>query len=320
MKVPLLVVLVGATLVAACAVTPTPSSATPAPSASPSSVVVVPSPSPSPTVPWLALTPLSTAPSPVNSQRACRAADLAVSSLSFGGYAAGTEGFSGTVTLRSSLPCYLPGDPPVSLFGAKGNAIGVAKTGDPQSLPAVLTSPSDAGTVDLLISGWCAVPPLATASVGLPGGDTLRLEIPPPPITQGTLCPGSASYTVSFGVSSAASPSTVAADSLKAVLSTAGLATPGQPYRYTVTLTNPGTTPVKLQPCPAYDEGIKFPGGLSVSYQLNCGATAGVIDPGASISFEMHIAIPASAPSGQFELNWDIEGTDVGAGSPITVP
>src|SRR5450756_2327442 len=112
MKVPLLVVLVGATLVAACAVTPTPSSATPAPSASPSSVVVVPSPSPSPTVPWLALTPLSTAPSPVNSQRACRAADLAVSSLSFGGYAAGTEGFSGTVTLGSSLPCYLPSDPP----------------------------------------------------------------------------------------------------------------------------------------------------------------------------------------------------------------
>jgi hypothetical protein len=48
MKAHGLVVLVAATLVAACAVTPTPSPATPAPSVSPSSVVVVPSPSPSP--------------------------------------------------------------------------------------------------------------------------------------------------------------------------------------------------------------------------------------------------------------------------------
>jgi hypothetical protein len=44
-----LVVLVAATLVAACGATPTPSPATPAPPASPSSVVLVPSAGPSPT-------------------------------------------------------------------------------------------------------------------------------------------------------------------------------------------------------------------------------------------------------------------------------
>jgi hypothetical protein len=48
MKAHVLVVLVAATLVAACVVTPTPSPATLAPSASPSSVVVVPSASNAP--------------------------------------------------------------------------------------------------------------------------------------------------------------------------------------------------------------------------------------------------------------------------------
>jgi hypothetical protein len=60
MKARVLVVLVAATLVAACGVTPTPSPATPAPSASPSSVVVAPSPSVSPS-PSPSPTPLTAA-------------------------------------------------------------------------------------------------------------------------------------------------------------------------------------------------------------------------------------------------------------------
>lgn len=81
-------------------------------------------------------------------------------------------------------------------------------------------------------------------------------------------------------------------------------AAPGTPMRYVVTLTNPTDTRVRLDPCPAYTEGLSK---VVASYQLNCEVEA--IAAHASVRFAMVLPLPndrALLPSGEANLSWNL--------------
>jgi hypothetical protein len=83
-------------------------------------------------------------------------------------------------------------------------------------------------------------------------------------------------------------------------VSAPGEITAGQSLAYTVTVTNPTATDIKLDPCPSYSEGLKGYG--SKTYLLNCDAQ-GVIPAQSSVDFAMQLAVPAEA-TGHTDLGW----------------
>jgi hypothetical protein len=86
---------------------------------------------------------------------------------------------------------------------------------------------------------------------------------------------------------------------------------------YIVTLANPGSTAVPLDPCPVYRESIYK---LSITYQLNC--PSGGIPASGSIRFAMRITVPAYAPAGHDRLAWAIVesgGESAAASAPINI-
>jgi len=88
----------------------------------------------------------------------------------------------------------------------------------------------------------------------------------------------------------------------------------GSTVDYVVTLTNPGTTAVRLDPCPVYLEQL----WKNVAYyRLNC--AAGEIGAGASVRFAMRLRIDAETPLGPTRLQWNLAET-AGSTAEATVP
>jgi len=80
---------------------------------------------------------------------------------------------------------------------------------------------------------------------------------------------------------------------------------PGHPVSYSVTLTNPTSTPVTFDQCPAYQEGIKGRPSTVHTYLLNCGLVR-QIDAHSSVGFAMQLPLPSQLPSGSAVLNWKL--------------
>jgi uncharacterized membrane protein len=98
---------------------------------------------------------------------------------------------------------------------------------------------------------------------------------------------------------------------------------------YQVTLTNGTSTGIDLiGNCPNFGQDL-FPGNLNGSpprgvkplYQLNC-KPAGTMEPGASLTFEIRLAIPKDAGAGTYTVFFALfywnEGTDP-ASSRVTI-
>lgn len=81
---------------------------------------------------------------------------------------------------------------------------------------------------------------------------------------------------------------------------------PGSSVGYAVTLTNPTSTAIALDQCPAYQEGIKGRPSSVQTYQLNCDAVRR-IDPHTSVTFEMQLPVPTQVPSGPIVLDWELQ-------------
>jgi hypothetical protein len=89
----------------------------------------------------------------------------------------------------------------------------------------------------------------------------------------------------------------------------------GKTLEYTVTLTvgAPGAVDFP-QDCPNYEEEL-FPvgGGTPLGgkhiYSLNC-APVGAVRPGASVTFQMLLLVPADAPHGVYNLMWRVADAD----------
>jgi Protein of unknown function (DUF4232) len=94
----------------------------------------------------------------------------------------------------------------------------------------------------------------------------------------------------------------------------------GATLAYQVSLTNRDHGSYRLDPCPDYNE---FLGRKDVvaSYQLNC-RPVGAIAPGERVTFQMRLAIPATAATGANRLIWGLSDGRIAAPvatAPLTI-
>ena len=92
----------------------------------------------------------------------------------------------------------------------------------------------------------------------------------------------------------------------------------GHTIDFTVTLQNVYYRALQFaNGCPSYVEALGGPNGWTTGkewYLVNC-EPIGPLQPGASATLAMKITIPASAPTGAYELMWDLDTGDVNYGA-----
>ena len=119
-------------------------------------------------------------------------------------------------------------------------------------------------------------------------------------------CPAAANFTEITGPRfrgpATARGTTVYADLVASIAAPATVRA-GDALHYRVTLTNPTSNPLPLDPCPAYSHGWKGDGGHAnfPTYRLNCAPQT--IAAGQSVTFAMELAIPETA-TGDGALSW----------------
>ncbi|MGD0595345.1 MAG: DUF4232 domain-containing protein [Acidimicrobiales bacterium] len=111
---------------------------------------------------------------------------------------------------------------------------------------------------------------------------------------------------------------------LQAAAQTPAQVRAGLVMRYVIVLTNPGTMPVSLLPCPGYTESLFVEiGGQERdeqrSYELNCRPLGRLVGH-KSARFAMEIPVPAGAQAGVAKLGWSLNtGNGPYAGRGVTV-
>lgn len=262
-------------------------------------------------VPWKAL-PAQVSPSPAApSAPACAAGALAAQSLTFGGFAAGTEGFGSTLALApQAKACSLAAGSPARLLTAAGGTLATVDLQVLNPAPAVVVASDSRVGLTLDVSNWCTARTPHTILLSLAGGSALRLAVGRGPADRA--CSGPTTYEVrvtsSMTVADASTPAPGDPLALAPSLQVQGSPVPGQSFAYTVTLTNQTATTVAFTTCPSYVEGFKLDAATPSSYQLDC-AAASPIPPGGSEVFAMSVAVPAAARLGQATLSWGIVGS-----------
>jgi hypothetical protein len=78
----------------------------------------------------------------------------------------------------------------------------------------------------------------------------------------------------------------------------------GSTLVYDVTLTNTSHLGYVLDPCPNYVEILGAKAAVA-NFQLNC-SPVGDIAPGASVTFQMNLAVPVNVPLGASTLSWSL--------------
>ena len=294
-------------------------------------------------IPWLDQSAL-TAPSPTPAAippgtPTCVPGDLTAS--------AGWQGGGGlmlgslTVTNAGTHPCVLEGSPRrVELRSGKTTVEPITYRGDPtdgSSDPSViagpvLLEPGGAAGAFLQWSNWCgaATPAVTSLIVTIPSGGA--------PIDAGPTSPGpgiggvprcdvpsgASTFTAYAFTPVAPEQPSSAPQPASAVLSVPPSATAGADLVYDVTLTNLGTQAAPLDPCPTYSENLVV-GGVALKLPtvafllLNCAAIGPALEPGAGVTLEMRLPIPANAAPGPAILHWDMDPggpLDTSAASP----
>jgi len=90
----------------------------------------------------------------------------------------------------------------------------------------------------------------------------------------------------------------------------------GQVLRFTVQITNPTRSAIRLAPCPDYQVGISS--ARAAAYRLNCSAP--VLRAGQSRVYDMRYAVPAGTPAGLAKIGWFLlNSTRDGAGGVVTI-
>lgn len=234
-----------------------------------------------------------------------------------------------SVTNTGQRPCVLSGSPrliqlrsattilaPVTYRAEQGEG-----PGDPTgSAGPVLLGPGDEAGAFLLWTNWCPqmLPVVTALLVTLPSGGS--------PIVAGPASPGPGF----FGTPRCDQPtagSTFSAFAFVPVppqeppyepqaasvsLSVPSTTTAGGDLAFFVTLTNRGATPALLSPCPTYTEDLIVGGSAlkppaAQEFLLNCSAIGDALLPGASVTLQMHYAVPPALPPGPVELVWGMD-------------
>jgi hypothetical protein len=287
-----------------------------------------------PIVPWAETVPAALQAHTAAPAPACRADALRVVGQGFRFDPALTGG-TGAATLRNAgrVPCRLTGRPTVRLVGApRGPA--------QQQVPAPAQPPAFP-TIQPPETALLALPPGGSVVLGVdwrnwcvPGAGRSPKPLVPPRAVQVTLSGGGSidvPYDAVPACDNAAEPSTVAVRpfapaplaastpwtgaQLKASIVDARPAPRGSTAHFGVRLANVSGGSVSFERCPLFVEALA-PSGSPEAHQLNC-AAATPIPPGGSLTFEMRIQIPQSAPLGNNGLFWELDPT--GAQGPEVV-
>jgi len=284
-------------------------------------------------VPWIDATPTpvpSATPAVIPAGTGtCARADLTATA----GWQSATGSMAGwlAVTNAGQRPCVLNDSPrliqlrsgttildPLTYTAGKdagpGNQTGAAGP--------VLLRPGDQAAAFLWWSNWCSTMlPDVTATallLTLPDGGSPIVAGPtsPGPGFFGTpRCdqPSSGSTFTAYAFVPVPPPTPAHEPQAASVtLSVPSTATAGSDLAFTVTLTNRGTNPALLSPCPTYTEDLIVDGRAlkppaPQQFLLNCAAIGSTLGPGASVSLGMHYAVPAALPPGSVELVWGLD-------------
>ncbi len=323
------VAVVAALSLAGCAVT---TSTPPAPS--PPSAATSPAPAGQPTgsiVPWINATPTPVpSPTPVTIPLGtvnCAPGDLTAT--------AGWQGATGSmmggiaVTNASQHACVLSGAPRLVRLRSGTTILSpitytaerYSDPGDPTTAAQpVLLLPNGQASAFVVWSNVCSVmrPVLTALLVTLPDGGTPMVAGPssPGPGFFGTpRCdqPGAAStFTAYAFVPVAPQEPPYEPQAASVSLSVPPSVTAGGDLAFTVTLTNRGAVPALLSPCPTYTEDLIVDGRAlkppaPQQFLLNCAAIGDALAPGASVTLQMHYAVPAVLPTGTVDVVWGLD-------------
>lgn len=326
-----------ASLVSGCVVGSSPASqatassvsVSPTAQASSGTATLASSPTADGIVPWLddpAPAYVEPTPPPLPADaRACRAADLRVASGD-GGAGLGNTNIPVSFTNTSDSVCVLKGSATISGVKADGALVPLriqsgSYFGDPGPIANIAPGEiaalnvSGGNACDAAQSGKQRIYP--RLRIGLPSGDSVDV----PSHGFDTVCGVSAS---AFGVpADTFPPIDVPMSPLTASINAPTTAVAGHDLAFTITLTNPTKTEVPLDLCPVYDEyvgsGEKVWVATALHYHLNCDPTTTIPADG-SVTFEMHLAVPADQPAGMATFGWNVQGGGCPcAGFPLEV-
>jgi hypothetical protein len=248
--------------------------------------------------------------------RACAAADVQVSAGPAGAWR-GQATQEIRIANTGSEACTLSGFPAVQLQPANEapQTVGASEQAPQLAATRVDLAPGEEAMVLLGTPGTCeaANRPQRKVSkrmqLALPGGGVKILD----GVHVDTLC-GRATVMRFERVEGEAAARAMAAKSgalgqLTGSLSAPDEAARGGLLRYSVTLTNPGATPVPLAACPAYTQSVYADGNSAESTaRLNCAGAGGQIPAHGSVSFEMQVQVPAGLAAGSGKLSWKLDG------------
>jgi len=204
-----------------------------------------------------------------------------------------------------------------------GNSTGVAGP--------LLLRPGDQAGAFLLWTNWCPamIPAVSGLLVTLPTGGSPIVADPasPGPGFFGTpRCDqpmiGSTFTAYAFVPVPPQEPA-YQPEAASVVLSVPPSVTAGDDLAFTVTLTNRGAAPAVFSPCPTYTEDLIIDGRAlkppeSRQFLLNCAAVGSALAPGATVTLQMHYAIPTSIRPGPVELVWEMDpGGPLDAGTAV---
>jgi len=249
--------------------------------------------------------------------RACAAADVQLSAGPAGAWR-GQATQEIRIVNSGGEACQLPGFPNVQLQPANEapQTVGASEQAPQLASTRIELAPGEEAIVLLGTPGSCeaANRPQRKVSkrlqVALPGGGLKILD----GVHVDTLC-GRATVMRFDRVQGEAAARAMemkasgALSQLTGSLSAPDEAARGGLLRYTVTLSNPGATPVSLAACPAYTQSVYADGkSADMTARLNCAGAGGQIPANGSVSFDMQVQVPAGLAAGNGKLSWKLDG------------
>ena len=230
----------------------------------------------------------------------CSASQISVKASGSGLFSGGGRGPADFLTLENTGEnvCTLPG-PPTVVVAATDGTVQQAEPGAFQG-HAVTLSPGELADFVIGAPVW----PCPSPSDGQVFGNYLTIHLAPG--DSGVRLPSEGidmqctdPQVLDFEDRRDA-PSTDPRAALTADLAPSSQAVAGKVFEYTVTLSNPTYSDIKLEPCPSYTEALN---GQEQTLLLNC-QYAPVIPAKGSVSFAMQIPVPADTPPGLAKLGW----------------
>ncbi|HEY3008533.1 MAG TPA: DUF4232 domain-containing protein [Micromonosporaceae bacterium] len=289
-------------------------------------------------IPWDGTVPAQLRPATDAPAPPCQASRLKVVGSGFQ-FTPAISGGTGTVTLRNAGPaaCRLTGRPDVRIIGGipAPRQEQTPLPAQPPAFPTVVPPdstllamlPGAAATLDVDWRNWCVprssktpVPPHAIR-LTLPGGagsvDVGYNAVPPCEAPSAATTVGVRPFQPAPLPATPPWTSSVVRATIQPLSGGKGQLTGkrGETVRFVVQVHNPSATPIPFERCPLLVEMLA-PAGRPEAYQLNCRAAA-QLPAGGSLRFEMHIRIPADAPTGNNGLFWELDPT--GARGPEVV-